>query len=209
MAHGLGTLLVLIATALYPSALAAQPVEDVTTTVQDPIPPIELGQAPRGIFTSHAWHLEFTGQFLTEAWDFNIFREQIVGATVGLGYSFTQNLALNGELSFLRVMDETGYDVLLPALSGVVRWRAHRAGPMTVFIEAGPGVSYATDEIPKRGTRLNFVWQTGVGATYRLGSKINLVGGLRWLHLSNNSLGGRDKNPDIQAIGLYLGWFVR
>ena len=41
-----------------------------------------------------------------------------------------------------------------------------------------------------------------------MSSRIDLVGGLRWLHVSNNSLHGRDHNPDIQALGLYVGWRV-
>jgi hypothetical protein len=34
---------------------------------------------------------------------------------------------------------------------------------------------------------------------------VHALGGLRWVHVSNNSLAGRDRNPDIEAIGPTIG----
>ena len=143
-----------------------------------------------GLFIPNNLNLEFSGQFLVEAWDLNLTKETLLGGTL------------------LRVRQHTSHDVLVPVISPIVRWRSHTHGPVSVFWEIGPGISYATNEVPVGGTRFNYVFQVGSGMSYTFRSGVNLVGGLRWLHLSNNSLNGRDKNPDIQAVGIYVGWVV-
>jgi hypothetical protein len=161
-----------------------------------------------GLFIPNNLNLEFSGQFLVEAWDLNLTKESLLGGTVALGYSLSDRVQLNTELSLLRVKQGASYEVLVPAISPIVRWRSHTHGPVSVFWEIGPGISYATNEVPVGGTRFNYVFQVGGGMSYTFSSGINLVGGLRWLHLSNNSLNGRDKNPDIQAVGIYVGWVI-
>ena len=163
---------------------------------------------PGSLFASNGWNLELSGQFLVEAWDFNHSKESLLGGTIALGYTLWDRWEVNTELSFMRVVHDTGYDVLLPAVSSIIRWRAHRDGRVTTFLEIGPGVSYSTDEVPYGGTRFNFILQAGGGMTYRVVPRVNLIGGLRWFHVSNNGLNGRSKNPDIQALGMYLGWIV-
>jgi hypothetical protein len=161
-----------------------------------------------GLFIPNNLNLEFSGQFLVEAWDLNLAKETLLGGTVALGYSLSDRIQLNTELALLRVRQDTSHDVLVPIISPIVRWRSHTHGPVSVFWEIGPGISYATNEVPVGGTRFNYVFQVGSGMSYTFSSGVNLVGGLRWLHLSNNSLNGRDKNPDIQAVGIYVGWVV-
>ena len=161
-----------------------------------------------GLFIPNNLNLEFSGQFLVEAWDLNLTKESLLGGTVALGYSLSDRVQLNTELSLLRVKQGASYEVLVPAISPIVRWRSHTHGPVSIFWEIGPGISYATNEVPVGGTRFNYVFQVGGGMSYTFSSGINLVGGLRWLHLSNNSLNGRDKNPDIQAVGIYVGWVI-
>ena len=158
-----------------------------------------------GLFIPNNLNLEFSGQFLVEAWDLNLTKESLLGGTVALGYSLSDRVQLNTELSLLRVKQGASYEVLVPAISPIVRWRSHTHGPVSIFWEIGPGISYATNEVPVGGTRFNYVFQVGGGMSYTFSSGINLVGGLRWLHLSNNSL---DKNPDIQAVGIYVGWVI-
>ena len=194
--------------ALAPSAVAAQARDEAApaATQRGLADPEE--RPSDGLFASPGWNVELSGQFMVEAWDLNVSKESLFGGTVGLGYTFAERWQVNTELSFLRVSQDTSYDVLLPVVSGIMRGRAYEGGPVTVFLEIGPGVSYASDEVPAGGTRFNLVLQAGGGMTYRLVPRLNLVGGLRWLHVSNNSLNGRSKNPDIQALGMYLGWIV-
>jgi hypothetical protein len=88
----------------------------------------------------------------------------------------------------------------------MVRWSPLRWGRASVFFEGGGGASYASDEVPNLGTRFNLVSQTGVGVSHPVNTRVEFIGALRWLHVSNNSLDGRLRNPDIQALGLYVGW---
>ena len=200
---------IVVLAVLAPSAVAAQARDEAAPAVEQPGGPAGPEERPPGgLFGSNGWNVEVSGQFLVEAWDLNVSKESLFGGTVGLGYALAERWQINAELSFLRVSQDTSYDVLLSAVSGIVRWRAYQDGPVSIFLEIGPGVSYASDEVPAGGTRFNLVLQAGGGMTYRLVPRVNLVGGLRWLHLSNNGLNGRDKNPDIQALGMYLGWVV-
>ena len=154
------------------------------------------------------WSVDLTGGFFLEAWDLNRFQEQLAGAVIGLSRRMTPNWTLGVEASLLHVNQEPLVDVFLPAMSVMLRWRALRFGDTSLYVEGGGGASYASNEVPNRGTRFNLVSQTGVGLARALNARIELVGGLRWLHLSNNSLDGRSRNPDIQALGLYVGWRV-
>ena len=199
---------ILVLALAVPTAGAAQTANTAADVTVGPPPLIDVGQpngAPDGV---DRWHLELTGGFFLEAWDLNLYTEQLMGGAISLSRQITPNWTLGVETSLLHVNQEPIGDAFLPALSLMLRWSAFRVGETSVFLEGGGGVSYASNEVPNRGTRLNLVSQTGVGLERRLSSRIGLVSGLRWLHVSNNSLDGRDHNPDIQALGLYIGWRV-
>ena len=151
------------------------------------------------------WLLELTGGFFLEAWDLNRSKEHLIGGAVSFSRRMTPNWTFGVETNLLYVNQEQVVDVFLPALSFMLRWSAFRVGATSVFLEGGGGVSYASDEVPENGTRFNLVSQTGFGFARPLNSRFDFVGGLRWLHVSNNSLNGRHHNPDIQALGLYIG----
>ena len=189
-----------------PTVGAAQPVQTAADVAVGPPPPIEILQPAGGPDGRDRWHLELTGGFFLEAWDLNLYKEQLIGGAITLSRQMTPTWTLGVETNLLRVQQEPIGDVFLPAVSVMVRWSAFRVGETSVFLEGGGGASYASDEVPIRGTRFNLIFQSGVGLVRPLSSRIALVGGLRWLHVSNNSLHGRDHNPDIQALGLYMGW---
>lgn len=156
-------------------------------------------------FASDGWNLELSGQLLFEAWDLNITKERLLGGTVAIGRPLNDALAVSGQLSFLEV-SQAGQDAFLSTLTGLLQWRVHERGRFGMSLEIGPGVSLATREVPPTGTRFNIVFQTGGGIAYRVSPRASMVGGLRWIHLSNNGMFGRHLNPDVQAVGMYLGW---
>ena len=199
--------LVVLALAV-PRVGVAQTVEIATDAAVAQPPLIDVQQPNGGLDGPDRWHLELTGEFFLEAWDLNLYKEQLIGGAITLSRQMTPNWTLGVETSLLRVNQEPIGDVFLPALSLMLRWSAFRVGETSVFLEGGGGASYASDEVPNRGTRFNLIFQSGVGLARPLSSRIALVGGLRWLHVSNNGLDGRDHNPDIQALGLYFGWRV-
>ena len=155
------------------------------------------------------WRLEMTGGFFREAWDLNASREHLVGASLGAAREFSPAWTMALEAHLLHVGQSARANAVLPAATLVMRWRPYRTESGALFIEGGGGLSYASTEVPESGTRFNFVSQTGVGMTRAVTGRVALVGGLRWLHVSNNSLVNRARNPDIQAVGLYLGWQLR
>jgi hypothetical protein len=63
----------------------------------------------------------------------------------------------------------------------------------------------AEQEIPRGGTEINFDARAGVGATVRLLNDLHLMGGVRYLHLSNGNIHGLDENPSIDAVEGYVG----
>ena len=187
---------------------AAQTVEPGTDVAVGQPPLIDVLHPDGGPDVRDRWQLELTGRFFLEVWDLNLYQEQLVGGAITLSRLLTPNWTLGVETSLLHVNQEPIGNVLLPAVTVMVRWSVFRVGETSVFLDGGGGASYASGEVPNRGTRFNLIFQSGVGLVRPLSPRIALVGGLRWLHVSNNSLHGRDHNPDIQALGLYIGWQV-
>ena len=154
---------------------------------------------------SHPWQLEIIGSLFREAWDLNHGREQPIGGAI----RFTRNLrpywSIGFEAALLHVSRNLSPHIFLPAWSFMLQRNLFRVGATTVIAEGSGGLSYASDRVPARGTRFNLISQLGIGLLGNVNPKGRLVTGVRWLHLSNNGLGGNG-NPDIQAIGVYFGW---
>jgi hypothetical protein len=96
----------------------------------------------------------------------------------------------------------------LGGVSGLLRRRIATHGGVTFFVEGGFGVSDATAEVPEGGTRFNYLLQAGGGLSRRLGRRTAFIVNLRLFHLSNNSLRGPHRNPDIQSFGAHAGVLV-
>ncbi len=152
------------------------------------------------------WSLQLGGSFFRESWDLNVFRERLAGASASAFRQLTPRWAIGIETNLLHVRQDPLKDVLLPAVNVLARWSALQLGKTVLFIEGGGGLSYASGLVPYEGTRFNFVSQTGVGLLRPVSPRVDLLGGARWLHVSNNGLDGSRRNPDIQALGFYVGW---
>ena len=152
------------------------------------------------------WSLQLSGSFFRESWDLNVFRERLVGASASAFRQLTPRWAIGIETNLLHVRQDPLKDVVLPTVNLLARWSAFHLGKTVVFLEGGGGLSYASGMVPNEGTRFNFISQTGVGLLRPVSPRLDLLGGARWLHVSNNGLDGSRRNPDIQALGLYVGW---
>jgi len=202
----LGRIVVLVL-ALAVALGAAPPLATADESLREPPSGTGDGLATEAVATQ-TWAVELTGGFFVESWDMNQFREQLAGATVGLYRQLSPRWAIGFEAQMLHVNQTPASNVLMPALSLMLRWTALEVGETSVFFEGGAGPAYASGRVPTHGTQFNIVTQTGVGLSRRIVSRVDMLGGARWLHLSNNSLDGRWRNPDIQALGLYIGWRV-
>lgn len=155
-------------------------------------------------FSRRRWHLELGTQGFGEAWNYNDSREELYGVTAGFTYGWRDGLMLVAAVPMFYVSQRTK-DAGLVGVTGGVRWRVGSARRAAPFVELAVGVSRAEIFVPPRGTRFNYVFQPGAGLTVAAGKGVSVVGAFRWLHLSNNSLAGRNRNPDIEAFGFQVG----
>ncbi len=155
-------------------------------------------------FADGSWHLELAGHSALEAWNYNNSREKMHGWSAGLTYGIRDGLALTVRAP-LYYVDQRGVDAFLFGVTGGVRGRIYRRRRLSVFLELDVGVSEADVAIPPRGTRFNYLAMGSAGATLRLSGAVHVLTSMRWAHISNASLAGRDRNPDIEAIGPQVG----
>ena len=158
-------------------------------------------------FARRAWNLQLAGHGASEAWNYNISHEELWGIVPGFTYGVGRGLAVTATWPMYYVA-QRGPDVWMVAATIGVRGRLYRRGRVSAFWEVDMGVSKAETYIPPRGTRFNYLAGGGAGATVRLRPGTHLLAGLRWIHISNNGLAGRDRNPDIEAIGPQVGVLI-
>lgn len=137
--------------------------------------------------TEYNGHLTF-GTFLTEGFEFNF--------GVG-GWHHDQD-------------DEDGGDADdAQSINPTIGFRYHfmPRDPINVYIEAGIGLLFSSDDVPADGTSFNFTPRAGVGALWRLDPEtgLRLDTGVRWHHISNATTSGSDDNPARDSIKVYVG----
>lgn len=155
-------------------------------------------------FARRSWNLELAGQVELEAWNYNLNHEEIYGVSTGVTYGLGRGVVLIAAGPFSYV-SQRGVDACVLGGTVGVRGRVYRHARLSLFWEFGLGVSQADTFIPPRGTRFNYIAQGGGGATIGLWRGVHALVGVRWIHFSNNGLAGRDRNPDIEAIGGQVG----
>jgi hypothetical protein len=156
------------------------------------------------LFAAHGWHVEMGIYGGLEAWNYNGSREEISAIVTGLGYGLGKGVALvcRGLLSYV---GQRGPDGFLLGTTIGARGRILRGTRWSLFWEGEVGISQADTYLPRRGTRFNYLAIGGIGAAVRLRPRLHFHSGVRLIHISNGGLAGRDRNPDIEAIGLHMG----
>ena len=148
--------------------------------------------------------VEFAGGAFREAWDYNLSDEDLASAAVVAFRPAHRNVSLGVGFLALGVHQERVPSTFASGITVHVRW--HRdVGAATYFGDVSGGLSYAAGVVPQRGTRFNYIAQAEVGRARALTPRTALVTALAWLHLSNNGLAGRARNPDVQAFGIRVG----
>ena len=66
-------------------------------------------------------------------------------------------------------------------------------------------VGLAEAEVPEGGTHFNYMPKIGGGATIKLRDDLHFIGGVRFFHLSNGNLHGRDENPSQDGVQYFAG----
>ena len=175
-----------------------------------PLPSIVQAQSTDGDdpFARRGWYLQLAAHGALETWNYNISHEEVYGLEAGLTYGLGKGVALKAAWP-LYYVSQRGTNAYLLGTTIGVRGRIYQRGRMSVFLEGEVGVSEADTFVPPRGTRFNYLALGGVGCTTRVGPGLHLLSGLKLMHLSNNGLAGRDRNPDIEAVGPYTALLLK
>ena len=160
------------------------------------------------LFADAAWHLELGAHGAIETWNYNVSHENMIAATVGVSYGLRRNLALIISAP-LYYVEQRGPDAWLLGATSGVRWRALTRRRFGVFVEVEIGASRAEMATPPRGTRFNYLVLGAAGITTRVARGTHLLTGIKWIHVSNKGLAGRDRNPDIEAVGARIALLTR
>ena len=152
------------------------------------------------------WSLDAGGTLLVEAWDYNLSKENLAGGSVAVRGALTPRWSLGGEaVMFAAKQRGSQRDAVVIGGGPVIRAQFPQTARTALLAELMLGVSHADRRVPPRGTRFNYLARGSVGAAYRLTRSVSGTLLFSYLHLSNNSHDGRDRNPDIQALGGTLG----
>lgn len=167
----------------------------------------EAGTDPDDPFARRGWHLELTGHGAIETWNYNISHENMLALVTGINYGLGKGVVLKIE-SPLYYVWQRRTDSYLFGITWGVRSRVLRRPRWSLFWEFEVGISQADTSVPPGGTRFNYLALGGTGIAARLRPGLHALAGLRWVHVSNNGLAGRSRNPDIEAVGPTVGVLV-
>jgi hypothetical protein len=155
-------------------------------------------------FAAHRWHFETGLHAGVEAWNYNVSHEELYGLAEGVTYGVKDGLLLTASQRIYYVSQRAN-DTWLLGLTFGVRGRLYHRGRVDVYLEGEIGVSDAAIAAPPHGTRFNYLALGSSGVITRVRPRMFTLVGVQWLHVSNNSLKGPGRNPDIEAIGPVLG----
>ncbi len=139
-----------------------------------------------------------------EAWNYNTSHEELYGLLQGVTYGLSNGLVLTARQR-LYYVSQRANDTRVLGLTAGLRVRVYQQGRASGFVQVDVGVSDSPIAVPQRGTRFNYLALGGAGLTVRLTPRVRMVATLELVHLSNASLEGPDRNPDIEAIGPSIG----
>jgi lipid A 3-O-deacylase len=191
--HWYGAALFAISTLLFPIAINAQ-TRPAPVAADDP-------------FARRGWNLEITGHGAAEMANYNGSHEDMLALITGVTYGVGKGITIKIE-SPLYYVWQRGTDAYIFGVTAGARGRILRRPRWSLFWEVEVGVSDADTYVPPRGTRFNYLAVAGGGTTVRLGPGVHALMGLRWVHVSNNGLAGRSRNPDIEAVGPMAGMLI-
>ena len=148
----------------------------------------------------------------TGAWEVNaayihpirFSHDHLYGANAAAHYYFADEVSLGVELQGYFV-DQVRDDTVLGGINVLLRWHFLATENYSLFVDGAMGVSYAGHDVPETGLHFNYTPKGGGGATLKLRDDLHLLGGVRFIHLSNGNLKGRDENPSQDGVQYYVG----
>lgn len=159
---------------------------------------------PPDTFARGAWNFQLAAHGAVEIWNYNGNHEEMYGFVPGISYGLSDAVA--AVVTFpMYYVDQRGVDAAFQGITFGLRSRLYRRRTVSLYFDFDVGVSYADTHTPPRGTRFNYLALGTVGTIVPVWRGVDLMTGVRLIHVSNNGLAGRDRNPDIEALGLQVG----
>lgn len=129
----------------------------------------------------------------------------VYAAHLGVGYFFVDGLSINVDL--LGGLVDAGLisgddDGVVGGFDLLFRWHFVRGGKWSLYMDGGAGFQLADTDWPS-DSHHNFRPQFGMGFTYALTSRLNLMAGARYLHVSNAHT--TDGNDGFDGAMIYAG----
>ena len=154
-------------------------------------------------FARGTWNLALAGSYVAPI---RFSEDDFINFNLTGGYYFWNNSSINIDLQGSYV-DQPGEsdEALLGAVGLFGRTHLIVHDPWSLFIDGGGMVSYADHMVPIFGTNFNFIGKVGGGISLKLDDHFFLMGGVRYFHLSNGQIHGRDDNPSFDGVQYWSG----
>ena len=159
-------------------------------------------------FAAHRWHFETEAVAALEVWNYNGSHEELYGLNESVTYGLKDGLVLRAGQRFAYV-SQRAEDAVLLGLTIGMRGRVWQRGRVSAFLQGDLGISHTAVATPPRGTRFNYLAIGGGGVMVRVRPRAHVVSTLQLIHISNASLEGAGRNPDIEALGPSIGLLLR
>ena len=159
---------------------------------------------PDDPFAKGRWRAEFLVEGALEAWNYHPSHEELYGLVQGITYGLKDGLVLMVRQRLYYVSQRRNDSRALGITSGL-RARVYQRGRASYFLQFDVGISDGAVALPPGGTRFNYLAIGGGGVMVRLNQRLQIMGALEVVHISNAGLAGPDRNPDIEAIGPTVG----
>ena len=127
----------------------------------------------------------------------------VSSVSVGREHYFIDNGALGLQLlGYYTHDDEDGVGI---GGNGYGRYHFFTRQHFSIYGDVLGGVFVGTQDFPTGGTALNFTYAGGPGVSLEIDERTHLMMGVRFQHVSNGFISGRDRNPIFNSFGGYVG----
>jgi hypothetical protein len=127
----------------------------------------------------------------------------LASVVAGAGYYALDNAAI--ELQFVGYRAHDKGDSAGAGANVLGRYHFLNFDRFSIYGDVLGGIFYLCDDFPTGGTAFNFTYGGGPGLSIRLRDGLHLDGGVRFQHVSNVFIAGRDRNPIFNSFGGYVG----
>jgi hypothetical protein len=175
--------------------------EEPTTRAEEPTGSTEDPARPPAAFPVGTEYFSLSGAFQNERTGEDRY---LATASAGFGRYFYDNAAFEWQIVGYGTHDED--EALGMGGNALLRYHFLNIDRFSLYGDVLGGVFVLTDDFPTGGTALNFTYAGGPGASWRLRDRLYLSGGVRFQHVSNAFISGRDRNPIFNSFGGYVGF---